>query len=186
MATCDLTTGRTKACASVLGGIKNVYFSTDDIGAVTMDVTNTDTVVTLAGTPEYFKYQLVGSTNTLTETVNRDINMGTSFWSQLLSITLPKQTISAHKELKLLVYSTNSIICEDYNGNFFMMGLENGCTANGGSFLSGDARGSLNGYTLTFIAEEKKPANFIHNAGPPITGVIEDTTATVSAVQESP
>ena len=176
---CAATSGRDTACFDNMGGVKNVYFSTDDIGAVSYDVTDTDTVATLAGTPEYFKYSLVGSSSSYTETINRDVNAGTSSFTGVLTLALPKMTKEFHKELKMLVYSRPSIIFEDYNGKYIIMGLSNSCDLTAGTIISGDARNSVNGYNLTFSSEEGKPAAFL------VTD-IPTTTATVSAVVESP
>ena len=42
-----------------------------------------------------------------------------------------------------------------------MMGLEYGAEVSGGSIATGAAMGDLSGYTLTFTAQEKIPANFV-------------------------
>jgi len=178
---CDLTSGRLNACFDTVAGIKAVYFADNGtLGALTYDLTDTDVITTFGGTPEFFKYLLKGSSNSYVETITKDRNNGTSYISQALSITLPKLTKSMHKELMLLVHGSPHVVIEDYNGNLLVMGLENGADVNGGTIVSGAARGDLSGYTLTMMAEEKKPANFLD------TSDITDTTATVSAVNEAP
>lgn len=176
---CDLTTGRAKGCFDTVAGVKKVFFSTDALGAITYDVTNTDVITTFAGTPEFFEYNLKGSTNTYTETVTKDVNNGTTFFAQALAVTFPKLTKSMHKELKLLIWASPTAIIQDYNDNYFVMGLANGADANGGTIVTGGARGDLSGYTLTMAAEEAVPGNFLFVD-------IPTTTATISAVQESP
>ena len=162
-----------------MAGIKAVYFSTEDMGAITYDVTDTDVITTFAGTPEFFKYELKGSTNTYTETITKDANNGTAFFAQALAVTFPILTKEMHKELKLLVWSSPTVIVEDFNDNFLVMGLISGADANGGTIVTGGARGDLSGYTLTMAAEEQTPGNFLFVD-------IATTTATVSAVQETP
>ena len=44
---------------------------------------------------------------------------------------------------------------------FFMMGLAQGCDTTAGEISSGAAMGDFNGYSLTFVAMEVSPANFI-------------------------
>ena len=61
---CDLTTGRAKGCYDNVAGVKAVYFSDDDLGAITYNVTDSDSITTLAGTPDFFQYDLKGSANT--------------------------------------------------------------------------------------------------------------------------
>ena len=176
---CDLTTGRSKACFDVLGGVKAVYFSTDDLGAITYDVTDTDVITALAGTPEFFKYELKGSSNTYTETPTKDVNNGTSFFAQALAVQLPKLDKKTHKEIKLLLWASPTVVVEDYNGNQLVMGLQNQADLTGGSVVTGGARGDLNGYTLTMAAEEAAPANFLESD-------IASAGGTVSAVTIEP
>jgi len=173
---CDLTSGRAIGCFDNVSGVKAVYFSVDALGAITYDVTNTDQITTFAGTPEFFQYDLKGSANTYTETITKDINNGTSFFAQSLAIQFPKLEAKTHKELKLLVWASPTVIIEDYNGNYLVMGLENKADVTGGTVVTGGARGDFSGYTLTMTAEERVPANFLKVD-------ITTTTATVSAVQ---
>ena len=44
---------------------------------------------------------------------------------------------------------------------FFLMGLAQGCDTTAGEISSGAAMGDFNGYSLTFVAMEVSPANFI-------------------------
>ena len=53
------------------------------------------------------------------------------------------------------------IIVKDNNGNFFLVGKEHGAEVTGGTIVTGGAMGDLSGYTLTFTAMERVPANFI-------------------------
>lgn len=174
---CDLTSGKAKACYDSIGGVKAVYFCDyGTLGAITYDITLTDVITTFGDAPEFFQYDLKGTTNTYTETITKDINNGTSFYAQSLAVTLPQLSKEMHEELKLLVYGSPHTIVEDYNGNFFVMGLVSGADVTGGTVVTGGARGDLYGYTLTMTAEEALPANFLDDT-------IESTTATVSAVQ---
>jgi len=176
---CDLTTGRAKGCFDNVAGVKIVYFTDEATGVITYDVTDTDVITAMAGTPEFFQYNLKGSANTYTETITKTVDNGTSFFAQSLAIQFPKLTKSMHKELKLLVYGSPTVIIQDYNDNYFVMGLENGADATGGTVVTGGARGDFAGYTLTMTAEEKKPANFLDDD-------IDIAIGTISAVQETP
>ena len=59
---CDISLGRLEPCKTSVGGLKAVYFMTEgDATGVTYDVTNTDAISAIAGTPIGFKYDLKGS-----------------------------------------------------------------------------------------------------------------------------
>lgn len=176
---CDLTTGRAKSCFDNISGVKAVYFSTDALGAITYDITDTDVITTFAGLPEFFQFDLKGNANTFVETITKDVSNGTAFYDQVLTLQFPKLDKSTHKELKLLVWASPTVCIQDYNDNYFMMGLENGADITGGSVATGGARGDFAGYSLTMSGQEKVPANFLKVD-------LATTTATISAVQIAP
>ena len=160
---CDLTAGRTEPCKDAVGGLKNVYFSNyDEITDYTYDVTDTDMIATVTGaaTINAFKYELKGA-NVLEQTVTSSRDNGTTFVEQSLTVVLKKQDVATHKEIKLLSYGRPRVIVEDYNGNYFLMGLEHGADVTTVAVTTGTAMGDLSGYTITMVANEKIPANFI-------------------------
>ena len=54
---CDITRGRLEQCKNSVGGLKAVYFvNFGDMGAITYDVTDTDVITAVAGTPNAYNY----------------------------------------------------------------------------------------------------------------------------------
>ncbi len=160
---CDLTAGRTEPCKDAVGGLKNIYFTNyDEITGYTYDVTDTDMVATVTGaaTINAYKYELKGA-NVLDENVTSSRDNGTTFVEQSLTVVLKKKDVATHKEIKLLSYGRPRVVVEDYNGNYFLMGLEHGVELTTAAISSGTAMGDLSGYTLTLVGMEKIPANFI-------------------------
>lgn len=158
---CDLTLGRTEQCKDSVGGLKAVYFvNFGDFDALTYDATNTDAIDSLATSANAYKYELKG-TSSFEQTFVSSRENGTTFFEQALNLTLKKLDKATHKELKLMAYGRPHVIVEDYNGNFFVMGLENGAEITGGTIVTGAAMGDLSGYTLTLSSQEKVPANFL-------------------------
>jgi hypothetical protein len=158
---CDLTLGRKEVCKDSVGGLNAVYFvNFGDMGALTYDSTNTDVIDAVAGTPDAFKYELKGA-STFTQNINSSREAGTTFFEQVLELTFKKLTPKDHKELKLLSFARPHVIVEDYNGNFFLAGLEHGCDVTGGTIVTGGAMADLSGYTLTLTGMERVPANFL-------------------------
>jgi hypothetical protein len=163
---CDLTLGRTEKCKDVVGGLKAIYFTNfAEITSYTYDGTNTDLIATVVGggTINAFKYELKG-TNTFDQNVTSSRENGTTYVEQNLSVVLKTQTIADHNEIKLLTYGRPRVLVEDYNGNFFLMGLEHGVEVQTVAISSGTAMADLSGYTLTMQAMEKIPANFVDSA----------------------
>ena len=156
---CDLTRGRKEPCKDVVGGLRAVYFTDfGDFGTVTQDAD--DQITDMSGTFTAYKYELKGNSS-FEQAVTSSRENGTTFFDQTLNITFKKLSKEDNKEIKLLAYGRPHIAVEDYNGNVFVMGLEHGAEVTGGSIVTGAAMGDLSGYTLTFNAQELKPANFV-------------------------
>jgi hypothetical protein len=158
---CDISLGRLEPCKTSNGGLKAVYFVNDgDATGVTYDVTDTDAITAVSGTPTAYKYDLKG-TSSFTQTITSSRENGTTFFEQTVSLTLKKLTIKDHKQIKLLSYGRPKIVVEDNNGNLFYCGLVHGMDVTGGTIVTGAALGDLSGYTLELKGQEPVPANFI-------------------------
>ena len=158
---CTLTKGRNEPCKDVVGGITSVYFADfGTLGDPTYDLTDTDVIDSFGGTPDWFEFKLKGNSS-FEQAVTSSRENGTTFYEQTLNLTFKKMSKQTHNELKLLAYARPHVIVEDNNGNKFLMGLEYGAEVSGGSIATGAAMGDLSGYTLTFTAQEKIPANFV-------------------------
>lgn len=157
---CDISLGRLEPCKDSVGGITNVYFvNKGDLGAITYDVTDTDVITAVAGTPDAYKYE-VRDACSFVQNINSSDENGTTFFEQVLELSLPKLSVADHKELKLLSWGRPSVIIEDNNGNFMLAGLEHGLSVTGGTIATGASQGDMSGYTLTLTGRERTPANF--------------------------
>lgn len=177
---CNLTKGRITPCRDVVGGIAEVYFvDFGGLGTLTLDAS--DVITDASGTFNAYRYQLKG-TSSMTQTVTASRENGTVFFSQALSLTLPKLSADDNKELKLLAYGRPHIVVVDYNGNALLLGREHGCDVTGGTLVSGAAMGDLIGYTIEFEAQELMLSNFIQNpvAANPFAGLSSATETIVS------
>jgi len=171
---CDLTRGRKEPCKDVVGGIRAVYFTDfGDFGTVTQ---TDDEITDMTGTFTAYKYEVKGNSS-FEQAITASRENGTTFFEQTLNLTLHKLSKEDHKEIKLLAYGRPHIAVEDYNGNVFVMGLEHGADVSGGTIVTGAAMGDLSGYTLTFTAQELKPANFVDapTAADPYAGMASAT-----------
>ena len=155
---CLLTTGRNLNNKNRVGGLKAVYFADyGTLGAVT-EVAGEITV--LAGTPDWFVYDLKGNSS-LETTINSSRETGSTSYTQTLNLTLPVLDKATQEELKILAVTRPHIAVEDYNGNYFLVGLQHGADLTGGTILSGAAMADLSGFTLTMEAQEIAPAQFV-------------------------
>ncbi len=155
---CLLTSGRALPCKSSVGGLKAVYFA--DYGTLGTTTIVSGEITAISGTPGFFKFDIKGNSS-LETTINSSRENGTTFYTQTLNLTLTTLDKGTQEEIKLLAASRPHVAIEDYNGNFFMVGLEHGAEVTGGTIVSGAAMGDLSGFTLTLEGMETSPAYFV-------------------------
>jgi len=161
---CLLTAGRLNPCNDTQGGLAFVEFADfDTLGLATFE-SGSDAIASFAGTPVWYKYELNSNANNFVENINSDADAGTTFYEQVLTLSLKKLDSVSHKELKLVTYGRPHVRITDRNGNVFIMGLLEGAKVTGGSAVTGGAMGDFNGYNLTLTGREKTPANFYTGA----------------------
>ena len=157
---CALTTGRKIPCKSAFGGIKTVYMA--DFGgltAVTIDAT-TKQVTALTGSATWFEFDVKGNSS-LETTVTSSRENGTTFYTQTLNLTLTYLEAKTQAELQLIATARPYVAVEDYYGNLFLCGFENGMELTGGTVVSGAAPGDLSGFTITMEGMEETAPYFL-------------------------
>ena len=160
---CDISKGRAINCKDQIGGLKTAWLMNwSDLGTVTLG--SDDEATDADGTGTLFQYDLKGSGNTMETTANVSRDNGTSFFSTVLSLSLPKLTKEDQKELKLISYQRLAIICEDNNSNFFLLGKDHGVELTSASMQTGGAFGDASQYVMEFTSEEPLPPNFVDSA----------------------
>jgi hypothetical protein len=161
---CALTSGRELSCRKSVGGIKAVYFADygtlGDKSAWTFDSTTGYIETFGTSTPNWFQFDLKG-TNSLEQAITASRENGSVVYEQTLTLTLPQLDKDTQDEIKLLAFGRPHVIVEDYNGNYLLVGEDNGADVSGGTITSGTALADLSGFTLTFLGQEKNPASFV-------------------------
>ena len=177
---CIINAGRLEPCKDSVGGINALYFiNFGDVTGLTYDTTGTvaDEITNL-GVLTAYKYDVKGTGNNLEETITSSRDNGTTFFSQVVNAQLKKMDAATTEQVKLLSWGRPHIVVEDLNGNARIAGLVEGCDLTGGTITTGTARGDLNGYTLSFLGEERLPAGFLQGAvlGDPFAGMTDTVT----------
>ena len=92
----------------------------------------------------------------MTENINANVQNGTVFYAQELSIVLNKLQVATRNEILLLAQNTLLCVVKDNNDQTFLLGRVQGINLTGGNAATGTAQGDRSGYTLTFSATEKE------------------------------
>lgn len=165
---CSLTlTGRGVGCKDALGGIKRIYvtewnpdeFNWDPIAAT--GIVDGLTVISPVTDVTFKTYDMTRGSGSLTQTITSDLVAGTVFFDQVCSVTFNKAAAIDIIEIQNLVKGRVSVLVQDNNDNWFIMGLKNGVEVSGGTAQTGTAAGDQNGFTLEFSAQEVSPAPFL-------------------------
>ena len=168
---CDISNGRIEQCKDSVSGLKAIYI-------INYDKLNSDSVGYSAGAGEedeidtwtpiddttplnLYKFELKSTTNSFTTAIESSRDNGTTFFSQTLVAALKRQDVVTTKNVKLLAYGRPRIVVRSMTDQFFLMGLDQGADVSAGEISSGAALGDFNGYSLTFLAQEELPANFL-------------------------
>ena len=162
---CTLNTGRKLPCKSAFGGIKKVLFADyGTIDAVVVDGTTKEATITNGSpAPSWYEYDVKGNSS-LETTVTSSRENGTTFYTQTLNLTLTYLDALTQQELQTLAVARPYVVVEDYYGNSFLCGFENGMECTGGTVVTGAAAGDLSGFTLTFEGMEETAPYFLASA----------------------
>ena len=160
---CEIAHGRAEVCRDSVGGIQAIYFINNQIAStdVSYDGTNTDMITAITNVDSLYKYELRGE-NTFDQDIVSDENAGTTLFSQKLNIKLKKQDTATSKLVKLLSYGRPHVVVRTNNNQFFIAGLEFGLKVTGGGIMNGTAMKDFNGYSLSFVGEERCYANHLN------------------------
>jgi len=159
---CDLTGGRLRPCKDAVGGIKKIHFvDFGDFGTLTIG--SDDEITDMSGDFTYYTYDVKGNSS-LETNITSSMENGTTFFEQVVNLTLFKLTKEDNKELKLMAYGRPHVIVQTFDDKFLLVGADNGADVTGGTAVTGTAMGDLNGYTLTLTANELRMPSFIDGA----------------------
>ena len=178
---CLLTTGRKLPCKSAFGGIKKVFFA--DFGSITAVAIDTTTKeATFTGTPTWYEFDVKGNSS-LETTVTSSRENGTTFYTQTLNLTLTFLDAKTQAALQTMAVARPYIVVEDYYGNSFLCGYENGMEATGGTVVTGAAAGDLSGFSMVFTGMEELAPFFLAAA---VTGDAEQVDPTPANIPPLP
>jgi len=161
---CDLTLGRKEPCKDSVGGLKAFYFANFN-ASIFNEFTETegviDSLLEAPTTPiELYKYELRNGGHSLEDANEISSENGTSFVTSTLTAIIKKLDAATREELQLATFGRPHVIVEDYNGNYLLLGLENGCDVQVNQ-VTGGAMGDLSGYNLTVTSQERQLSRFV-------------------------
>lgn len=163
MSACALTQDYSFGCDVGSGGLKEVYLiELENVSAVT-ESSGTLTAITKVSGKIFRKYQLVQDTATAEETLTGNLQNGTLYYAQKLTIVINKQQVAVRNEILLLAKNRLVAVTVDNNDTYRVYGWDQGLRLNEGVAATGTAWGDRNGYTLTFSGNQRQLAFFTNS-----------------------
>lgn len=161
---CSLTQDYSFGCDVGSGGVKEMYLiELENISSVT-ESSGTLTAITKGAGKIFRKYQLVQDTATAEETIAGNLQNGTLYYDQKVTIVINKQNVAVRNEILLLAKNRLAVVTVDNNDTYRLYGWDQGLRLNEGVVATGTAWGDRNGYTLTFSGKQRELALFVNSA----------------------
>jgi hypothetical protein len=151
---CNLTRGFELSCLEGIGGVKEIFiapYSAFDSG---IEYGGADgSIDVLPG--RYVPFRNSGS---YIETVQKNLETGTLFFSQEVSWTFGKLEQDLRNEFLNIAKARMVVFVRTNDNQIFMVGIGEGAQLTAGSVQSGAQKSDLMGYQVTVTAEELEPA----------------------------
>lgn len=155
---CALTQSIIIDCRGSVGGLKEAYFiEFDNVESIT-ESAGIVTAIEVATAKQFRKYQLPKETGFWTETPNSNVQNGTLFYQQELTVVINKMQANTRNEIMLLAQNRLIAIVLDLNGKYWLLGRTTALDLTSGEGGSGTAHGDRNGYTRVFTGMEPEMA----------------------------
>lgn len=155
---CNLTQNMPIDCRDSIGGAKEVLFIEFDNVETITEASGVVTAITVASGKQFRRYVVPKETSFFTETPNSNVQNGTLFYQQELTIVINKMQANTRNELLLLGQNRLIAIVLDKNSKYWLLGRDTALDMTGGDGGTGTATGDRNGYTRVFTGMEPQLA----------------------------
>jgi hypothetical protein len=159
MAICNaLNAGISKSCDNNAGGLSSIYIADKAKVSGYTEVNSEITGITAGA--DFYEFQFNRGTSNYAEAVNINLQNGTTFFTQTVSLVLSRRQKSKAEAIKKLTDGQKElfIIVKDSNGLYWAFGKDEGMIVTAIEGGSGTAKADANNYVITFTGEESDNA----------------------------
>ncbi len=161
---CALTTGFTLGCLEGIGGVKEVLIANftdpvsgnDFMSGVTYDAVTGQ--VDGLPTATIYRYVPFRNSGNYVETVNKNLETGTLFFSQEVAWTFGKLAQDMRNEFLNVAKAKMIVFVRTNDDQILLVGSTEGSQLTAGTVQSGAQKADLMGYQVTTTAENLEPA----------------------------
>ena len=139
-------------CMNAMGGLKTAYFLGGEITSTTVVAGE---ITAISGTGSFYEFQLAKDTAFFNEAINVSNTAGTVYYEGVLTVVLQKMDAEKRNQILLLAQNRDlRIAFVDQQDVTWVMGLTRGAVMSASNAATGTAVADMNGYTLSFTAQE--------------------------------
>jgi len=155
---CELTTGFTLGCLEGIGGVREVLIANFDdfTSGITFDAVTGE--VDGLPTATLYRYVPFRNSGSYIETVNKNLETGTLYFSQEVGWTFGKLNQDMRNEFLNVAKAKMIVFVRTNDDQILMIGSGEGSQLTAGTVQSGQQKADLMGYQVTTVAEELVPA----------------------------
>jgi hypothetical protein len=164
MSNCVINSGYALGCRDNTGGIQKALVNSFSADTVTWSTDAAGVITGQTGAGTYYTFQQRNETGSFNQTGQHSPENGTNFWEQNVELVFHKYEASSRNLLYSLALNELSVIVQDQNGKYFLVGQQNGANLIASEAGSGKAYGDMNGSTVTIQGKEPIPAREISPA----------------------
>ena len=159
---CAIDNGRKDfSCKTSKGGLKNLYILKEYNADIKDDSTiAAGSMSASSSLNDVYKFELQDDGNTFSESNEVSRTAGTSVFTPTGAFVLRRQDAATQDLLENLSKMRAQVIIESHNGDFRLVGLENGVDFSIAT-TSGGAWSDMNGYNVTFTGAESSMAVYV-------------------------
>lgn len=154
---CIINEGFALGCRDNTGGVQRVLiksFSKDDSYTYNVD----GAIVSGVSGETYYEFEQTSEAAEFTQEGQHSIENGTNFWNQKVNLVFHKYQASLRDLLYVLAQKELTVLIQDQNGKWFLIGEQNGANLISSAANVGKAYGDMNGVTVGLQAKEPTPA----------------------------
>jgi hypothetical protein len=160
---CNLTRGFELSCLEGIGGVKEIFIAPYAAFDSGIEYGGADgSIDVLPGTAlapiTIYRYVPFRNSGSYIETVQKNLETGTLFFSQEVSWTFGKLEQDLRNEFLNIAKARMVVFVRTNDNQIFMVGIGEGAQLTAGSVQSGAQKSDLMGYQVTVTAEELAPA----------------------------
>jgi hypothetical protein len=155
---CELTTGFTLGCLEGIGGVKEVLIANYEDFETGITYGGTNGEVDGLPTATIYRYVPFRNSGSYVETVQKNLETGTLFFSQEVGWTFGKLNQEMRNEFLLVAKAKMIVFVRTNDDQILLVGAGEGAQMTAGTVQSGAQKADLMGYQVTLIAEELAPA----------------------------